>query len=358
MASPLRGQTRTSRKRNTKTCTPSAHSADRATDRREASARPLASALVGLEDAGAGVRAETSAPPEPQGDADFSWVSAIANGGARFTTSMRETPASRSIDELRHGVELTGQYPAMPAEERWASAGALSPVQARVLALCSYITGMELPGLRSLFTRVSVEFHAPGAADGLLWYRARTRRCDAQFRLLETELQVATPTGTPVATATLRSYVPFSPSITSLDELVRRLTPPAARLHGKVALVIGGSRGLGADIAASLALAGCAVYATARHRDATIAQFQQSIADQGGRLEMIQGDAGDRDWCRTALETLRARHGHLDLLVLNACAPPTHVRLGGTAAASQQAYLRENLPLIVSLVWGLFVSDR
>ena len=137
--------------------------------------------LRGGDDVVLTIRAVTRAPSGPGAAADASWARALATGGARFSTAMRDTPASRSIDELRRGVEITGEYPAAPSGP-WSRASAISPAQQRVLALCSYITGMELPGLRSLFTRVNVEFNRVDVVDGPLWYRARTRRCDAQFR--------------------------------------------------------------------------------------------------------------------------------------------------------------------------------
>ena len=43
----------------------------------------------------------------------------------------------------------------------------------------SYVIGMEVPGQRSLFTRMSVQFYADVLAASDLWYRARTVRFES-----------------------------------------------------------------------------------------------------------------------------------------------------------------------------------
>src|SRR6185503_11405575 len=116
------------------------------------------------------------------------------------------------------------------------------------------------PGLKSLFTRVTLSLHGDAKRGEPLLYRARTTRFDQAFRLLDTQIVVTTAGGAVVATGLLRSYVPFSPVRTEPERLAGRLTGEATgALSGKVALVTGGSRGLGADIACALALAGAHV---------------------------------------------------------------------------------------------------
>ena len=261
------------------------------------------------------------------------------------TSALRQSPAPRTAGELSRGVVVTGVYPAGAAGNEWAG-GLASETQARVLALCSYVTGMEAPGLRSLFTRVSVQFRGDEVDPGPLRFQARTVGFDTQFRMLETQVDVATISGTPIATATLNSYVPFSPLTVDVEQLRGQVAASAAALKDKVALVVGGTRGLGADLASALALAGCQVYASARHQDAASEELRRSITDRGGRLELLQGDAADVDWCQATSELLQSRHGHIDLLVLNACAPPSHLRLGRESLRRPDNYLRDNLALV------------
>lgn len=91
-----------------------------------------------------------------------------------------------------------------------------------------------------------------------------------------------------------------------------------APLHGKVAIVTGASKGIGASIALHMAAAGAAVvvnYATSRTgADRVVA----SIAAGGGKAIAVQGDVARKaDVERIFAETARA-FGGVDILVNNA----------------------------------------
>jgi FkbH-like protein len=204
---------------------------------------------------------------------------------------------------------------------------------------------MELPGLRSLFTRLNLRFGATSGDSSELWYRARTTRFDSQFRILDTSVDVATSDGRLVAQGELRSYVRFSPLVTDLADLAARVESCASRLGGKTALVCGGSRGLGADITAALALAGCRVYASSRGGLESAQDLTRRLAQQGVQVEFLRGDAGDLAWCSSALDRIRERHGRLDILVLNACAPAVSLRVSPDSAVRFEDYVSRNLLL-------------
>ena len=260
------------------------------------------------------------------------------------TVPMRTDAAVRDLQDLEAGFEIAGTYETATDASLYASDSVL-PLQARVLALCSYVIGMEVPGLRSLFTRATVSFFQPDRDSASLDYALRIVRFDRQFRMLDLELDVATPDGRPVARALLRAYVRFSPVLTDIGELQRRLPPEAASLRDKVAVVIGGTRGLGADVTAALAAAGCHVYAT-YHRDKDASEeLATRLMAHGLTASFLEGDAGSSSWSSAAVDTLRARHGRIDLLVLNACAPPNAARIGDDDADAFDRYVSGNLRL-------------
>ncbi|MBL8384041.1 MAG: glucose 1-dehydrogenase [Burkholderiales bacterium] len=93
--------------------------------------------------------------------------------------------------------------------------------------------------------------------------------------------------------------------------------PPAFSLAGRIALVTGASRGLGAAIAERYARAGAQVVLNARDRDA-LEQVQQRIAAAGGRAEVEAFDVADEAAQAAALARIAARHGRLDIVVANA----------------------------------------
>ncbi len=89
-------------------------------------------------------------------------------------------------------------------------------------------------------------------------------------------------------------------------------------LAGKVALVTGGSRGIGAAIAQRLARGGAAVALTyASNADRARAVAKQIDAD-GGRTLIMQADNADPGAVTTAVEQTVERLGRIDILVSNA----------------------------------------
>ncbi|MHB1357269.1 MAG: SDR family NAD(P)-dependent oxidoreductase [Anaerolineae bacterium] len=85
-------------------------------------------------------------------------------------------------------------------------------------------------------------------------------------------------------------------------------------LNGKVALVTGASRGIGAAIAYSLAQAGAELFLVARS-DEGLRRTQQGINDAGGRATYACGDVSDETDVRQIVTRVMAQCGRLDILV-------------------------------------------
>lgn len=94
------------------------------------------------------------------------------------------------------------------------------------------------------------------------------------------------------------------------------------RLEGRVALVTGGSRGIGLAIASALAEAGAVVALVSRGGD-DLEEAVASIIDSGGRARSFIADVGDRGRRRELVPEVVSTLGRLDILVNNAAAKPT-----------------------------------
>jgi NAD(P)-dependent dehydrogenase (short-subunit alcohol dehydrogenase family) len=90
------------------------------------------------------------------------------------------------------------------------------------------------------------------------------------------------------------------------------------RLHGRVAFVTGGTRGIGAAIGRSLAEQGAQV-AAGYSRDQENAQsFVDNLGKEGLNASIHQGNVGSADDCRRTVNEVIEQHGRLDILVNNA----------------------------------------
>ena len=121
-------------------------------------------------------------------------------------------------------------------------------------------------------------------------------------------------------------------------------------LEGKVALITGGSRGIGAAIAKRLAADGANVAITYTKGADAAASVVKEIERAGRKAIAIQADAADADAVKAAVEKTVTTFGRLDILVNNA----------GTAVPKrfEETTLEELDRLMDINVRGVFVATQ
>src|SRR5712672_667982 len=122
------------------------------------------------------------------------------------------------------------------------------------------------------------------------------------------------------------------------------------KLEGKITLITGGSRGIGAAIAKRLAADGAKVAITYTKGADAAASVVKEIERAGGKAIAIQADAADANAVKAAVEKTFATFGRLDVLVNNA----------GTAIPKpfEEATLEEMDRVLDINVRGVFVATQ
>ncbi len=89
-------------------------------------------------------------------------------------------------------------------------------------------------------------------------------------------------------------------------------------LAGRIALVTGGSRGIGAAVAVSLAEAGAAVAVNYREKKAEAEAVAKAIRDRGGKAMVVQADVSRTPDVARMIAAVEDELGSVDVLVNNA----------------------------------------
>ncbi|WGP11703.1 SDR family NAD(P)-dependent oxidoreductase [Streptomyces sp. SH5] len=293
----------------------------------------------------------------------------------------RTTAAARPVTEIRTGLAAEAPYApdwaeldALVAEWNLGERG-VGAQHLASLAWCSYTAGMELPGASSLLSRISLTFPAASGADDAgtggpgtddadadddndtgafgsapLWGEAEVTAFHSDFAALTVTgtLRSGNPddgSARTVAEAEIQVRARAEAASTRIDRLTALLRP-SDRLDGKVAVVAGGSRGLGAALVQALATQGCTVYLGYHRSREAAEEVRDALGDAAGRVLLAGGDCADPDWCAELGERVLAEQGRCDLLVLNACPPLHDMDVAADGGARLVEYVRESLAMV------------
>lgn len=253
--------------------------------------------------------------------------------------SLGDGPTQWTIDEISEGLTLEipfgGDVGDLHATLRGygADAGESIGQHVTLLSWASYVAGMHLPGREAMITGLSVlPDGAPNLAQGV--GRVEVTAVDRRFGLVK--LAGALGGVGQVQLSVLVRQLPAELDPAQLTELI----PQVRALDNQVAVVVGGSRGLGASLVQGMALQGAEVYALYRDCGAEAQQVRDALGADAERVHLVQADASNADQLAELGDHIRARHGGLDVLVLNAFPTVQPGMTGDAAQAWQESALQ------------------
>jgi NAD(P)-dependent dehydrogenase (short-subunit alcohol dehydrogenase family) len=195
------------------------------------------------------------------------------------------------------------------------------PFLAGVLSWASYSVGMELPGQSALFRRLMLTFEAPPQGSPLMQYEVSVLNKRQKLGHVTCVLTLQSG-GRILARGKCEALI--RPEIACLGPAVVDRRSKGEEMVGRIVLVVGGSRGLGAAL--DLAL---------KARGATVIQFSRSNGDN----PFGHGDAGDPTRLIDLRERIIREYGRLDLLICNAFPSIHPLRFEPNALDRIQGYL-------------------
>ncbi len=189
--------------------------------------------------------------------------------------------------DIQLNLELSGRYAADSSKlgelcRRWNVTAHSFVIEA--LLWSSYFIGMEFPGRHALFFRLSLNFPQESTPHYPFQYHGVVSSLNKAVE--QTKIQIAlSADGSQLASGLLTAFVRPKLAPFNFQHLAQRSSPEGS-LKGKVALIIGASRGLGAALTASMASEGAHVVAFSRSPTelsaALPAHIRQNIALESG----------------------------------------------------------------------------
>ena len=274
----------------------------------------------------------------------------IAGSGKDVSAlSIRQNAKNWQIENLFEGQEFTGCY-ALGNDKKVQQNPNLNwfsrHYENTLLMLTSYLVGMEVPGKQALFSRLELDFQKAVPSDTHLRYAVKLNRIEKDLGLLFLDLNVIDYDNTVIASANIQAFIRKSLKPADLEKIQESLGFNGLPLENKTALVIGGSRGLGAALVQSLAIAGASVYLNYLHCDEEAKALQESLNDAGYKVNLIKGSLCDAYLCESVRNEILETESSLDIVICNACSSPQVMNIEDASFAGFSQYLEQNIKLV------------
>jgi NAD(P)-dependent dehydrogenase (short-subunit alcohol dehydrogenase family)/acyl dehydratase len=270
-----------------------------------------------------------------------------APAAAILSHPMRSAPAEPERSELTPGATTGGAYVTRTKELQELAAalgaGRLDPALLEGLAWASYVVGMEVPGMHSLFSAVTLTALAPRAPGapavrhslGVREHDPRTGRILIDGTLYDVD------DGARVG-AVIECFA-RAPAPAPDPQLLAAGAEPATD-PGSV-VVIGGSRGFGAALSLALLARGYTVHVAYSGLPESAAELTRLAGGGADRLALHRLDAGDPIALTVLGRAIEAEGTPLKGLVLNAALPPLPMGVTAESGLEVADYVAGSLRL-------------
>jgi hypothetical protein len=236
--------------------------------------------------ASAGLSISVDGAPRSKVNLDFGDI--VADYPDRFASlelvPLPQTPRNLSLDQMaglsgRLPLQMTAEDAAalFPAATTWLGARRIA-----ALAASTCLVGMVCPGLYSIYSELSIVACAESDLQDFLAFRVA--KTDPRFQLVELEIAGGGLSGT------VTSFIRTPPVRQATMESLAGVVDPA-EFAGSVALIVGGSRGLGELTAKLIATGGGRVLVTWQTGKDDAERVAREIRAAGGRCETFAYDA-------------------------------------------------------------------
>ena len=222
-------------------------------------------------------------------------------------------------DEIRKAKVITGTYavPALKQTEIQQKPEFLRQVQ----RLLSYLVGMVVPGKRALFMKASTYLLDTSQTAEAWEYRMTQLHYHDVLGLVDYQVEVFA-LGKLTAVCKIQSYVRAD-----FDTARAPLQRISQEMEGITALILGGTKGLGAQIAKYYAQRGASVVLTYQHSGEQAQQFRDYLSAVSDRIECVQSDVSSLADCEKLKTHMEKKYAGIDRLYICAAQSPRKMEM-------------------------------
>lgn len=224
----------------------------------------------------------------------------------------------------------------------------------QLLFLSSYVIGMRMPGKRALFTKLHLNNikNTDDKEFTPVIFSVEKNNFNEEFRLIDLNIY-AECKGNIIGSGNLCAFVHRNINLIPLIEISELLNSKQQDLKGKVGLVVGGSRGLGATFVQALAIKGCSVLVNYCQSHKAAAELAEQLkASSSSDVYLYQGDIAKSEICKGLMNFIHKNFGRLDFLILNAFMPPMQSKFDKNYILSNDVLYKELFKTL-----GSFLTD-